>query len=93
MFNDFVIRILATEKEAEQIQGMSVKEIGTISKEEEAKLYKSPEGYGIPFGKVGTARDYAQLILMVVNVSLFYFSSRIVADGAEPIHDWIRTLD
>lgn len=47
---------------------MSVKEIGTKSPEEEAKFYRSHEGYGIPFGKVGTARDYAQLMLMVVSV-------------------------
>lgn len=51
-------------------QGMSVKEIGTLSDEEAAKTYRSQEGYAIPFGRVGTARDYAQLILMVASVSL-----------------------
>jgi NAD(P)-dependent dehydrogenase (short-subunit alcohol dehydrogenase family) len=50
-------------------QGMSVKEFGSKSAEEEAKFFRSPEGYGIPFGRVGTAKDYAQLMLMIVNVS------------------------
>ena len=51
---------------------MSVKEIGQLPAEEETKLFRSHDGYGIPFGKVGTAKDYAQLILMVVSVCLTY---------------------
>lgn len=71
-----------------------MKEIGQLSPDEEAKFFRSHEGYGIPFGRVGTAKDYAQLMVMVVSVGFTVASNSSQADTfAERVHDRIRDLD
>jgi hypothetical protein len=65
------------------LQGMSVKEIDQVSGEEATKIWKGK--YGIPLGKMGTAQDYAKVVLSTITVS-----STIMSGGTSSMLKWIR---